>query len=201
MKLRLLNGSHSLMAYLGYLASYETIAQTIADPAFERVVRVLMGEAVTTLVPINGVDFSAYGEQLVSRFGNPANGHRCAQVAMDGSQKIPQRWIAVAAERLENGEEINAIALATAGWIRYVYGVNELDENINIQDPLAIEFTAIAAKHRYDALSFANAILRIESVFGALGRNPTFAAPVKRYVSQLFRDGAQTTVERFGSVL
>ena len=197
MKLRLLNGSHSLMAYLGYLAGYATIAQTIADPAFERLVRALMKEAEATLEPVDGVDLTAYSDQLISRFGNLANGHGCAQVAIDGSQKIPQRWITVAAERLVNGHDINAVTLATAGWIRYVYGSNELDERIAIQDPLAGEFAAIAAKHPYDALSFADAVLRIESVFGALGRNPAFAAPVKRYVSQLFRDGAQATVEAF----
>ena len=199
MKLRLLNGSHSLMAYLGYLAGYETIAQTIADPSFERVVRSLMREAEATLDPIPGVDFAAYEQQLIERFGNPANGHRCAQIAMDGSQKIPQRWVAVAAERMANGEGVDAIALATAGWIRYVYGTNELDEKIAIQDPLASEFAAIAAKHSYDALSFADAVLRIESVFGALGRNPAFAAPVKRCVSEIFREGAQATVEAFSS--
>ncbi len=197
MKLRLLNGSHSLMAYLGYLAGYATIAQTIADPAFERLVRALMKEAEATLEPVDGVDLTAYSDQLISRFGNLANGHGCAQVAIDGSQKIPQRWITVAAERLVNGHDINAVTLATAGWIRYVYGSNELDERIAIHDPLAGEFAAIAAKHPYDALSFADAVLRIESVFGALGRNPAFAAPVKRYVSQLFRDGAQATVEAF----
>ncbi len=197
MKLRLLNGSHSLMAYLGYLAGYDTIAQTIADPAFEQLVRALMEEAEATLEPIDTVDFSTYSDQLIARFGNPANGHRCAQVAMDGSQKIPQRWIAVAVERLAKGEGINAVALATAGWIRYVYGSNELDEKITMQDPLAATFAAMAAKHTYDALSFADAVLRIESVFGALGRNPAFAVPVKRYVSQLFREGAQAVVEAF----
>ena len=197
MKLRLLNGSHSLMAYLGYLAGYETIAQTIADPAFERLVRALMVEAEATLEPIADVDFAGYCQELIERFGNPANGHRCAQVAMDGSQKIPQRWIAVAAERLAKGEDINAVALATAGWIRYVYGINELDEKIALQDPLAAEFATIAAKHPYDALSFADAVLRVESVFGSLGRNPAFAAPVKRFVSQLFREGAQATVASF----
>ena len=203
MKLRLLNGSHSLVAYLGYLAGYETIAQTIADPAFERLVRALMVEAEATLEPIADVDFASYCQQLIERFGNPANGHRCAQVAMDGSQKIPQRWIAVAAERLAKGEDINAVALATAGWIRYVYGTNELDEQIAIQDPLASEFAAIAAKHPYDALSFADAVLRIESIFGPPGRNPAFAAPVKRWLSQLFRDGASATVASFsgGSTL
>ena len=116
---------------------------------------------------------------------------------MDGSQKIPQRWIAVATERLAKGGDITAVALATAGWIRYVYGTDEHDEKIVIQDPLAAEFAAIAAKHSYDALSFADAVLRIESVFGTLGRNPAFTAPVKRWVSQLFRDGAHATVVSF----
>ena len=197
MKLRLLNGAHSLMAYLGCLAGYDTIAQTISDPSFERAVRALMREAQATLQPIEGVDFAAYSDQLISRFGNPANGHRCTQVAMDGSQKIPQRWIAVAEERLANGDDATAISLATAGWIRYVYGTNELGEKIAIHDPLAETFAAIAAKHPYDALSFADGVLRIESVFGALGRNPAFAAPVKRFVAQLFREGTQSTVEAF----
>ena len=113
---------------------------------------------------------------------------------MDGSQKIPQRWLAVARERLAIGRGIDAIALATAGWIRYLYGKDELDQPITIADPLASEFAAIAAKHSYDAVSFADALLRVEAVFGDLGRNPAFAAPVKRLVSQLFRDGAQATI-------
>ena len=199
MKLRLLNGSHSLMAYLGHFAGYETIAQTIADPAFEQLVRALMIEAEATLAPITDVNFTAYQQQLIARFSNPANGHRCAQVAMGGSQKIPLRWIAVAAERLATGEDINAITLATAGWIRYIDGSNELDEKIAIHDPLAATFAAISAKHPYDALSFADAVLRIEPVFGALGRNPAFAAPVKRFVSQLFCNGAQATVDAFST--
>ncbi len=197
MKRRLLNGSHSLMAYLGYVAGYETIAETVSDPGFEQLVNALMLEAEATLEPISCVDFAAYREQLIERFGNPANGHRCAQIATDGSQKIPQRWIAVANERLANGLDINALTLATAGWIRYVYGKDEMDAPITLSDPLAAEFTAIAAKHPYDAMSFADAVLRIEPVFGALGRNPAFAAPVKRWVNQLFRDGAQATVDSF----
>ena len=200
MKLRLLNGSHSLMAYLGYVAGYETIAETVIDPAFERLVRALMLEAEATLEPIPGVDFAAYRDQLIERFGNSANGHRCAQIAADGSQKIPQRWIAVANERINRGLDVNALTLATAGWIRYVYGKDEMDIAIPISDPLAAELAAIALRHPYDALSFADAVLRIEPVFGALGRNPLFAAPVKRWVSQLFRDGAQATVESFSEV-
>jgi fructuronate reductase len=202
MKLRLLNGSHSLMAYLGFLADFETIAETVTNPSFERLVNALMLESEATLEAFPAaanVDLSAYRAQLISRFGNPNTGHRCAQIAMDGSQKIPQRWVVVASERLARGLDVNALALAMAGWIRYVYGKDELDLPINIVDPLAAEFASIAAKHPYDALSFADAVLRIEPVFGALGRNPAFAAPVKRWVNAIFRDGAQAAVDSFSA--
>jgi len=158
-----------------------------------------MREAESTLDPVPGTDLAVYQTQLIERFGNPANGHRCAQIAMDGSQKIPQRWLAVARERMAAGQGIDAIALAIAGWIRYLYGKDELDQPITIADPLAGEFAAIAAKYSYDALSFADAVLRVEAVFGELGRTPAFAAPVKRLVSQLFRDGASATIAEFGS--
>ena len=129
---------------------------------------------------------------------NAVNGFQSdLRFAHERTHKLFERWIAVAAERLEKGLDISALTLATAGWIRYVYGTDEHDEKIVIQDPLASEFAAIRAKHAYDALSFADAVLRIESIFGALGGNPAFAAPVKRYVSQLFREGAQATVDSY----
>ncbi len=202
MKLRLLNGSHSLMAYLGFLAGFETIAETVTNASFARLVDALMVEAASTLEPFPAsanVDVAAYRAQLIERFANPNTGHRCAQIATDGSQKIPQRWLAVASDRLARGLDVSALALATAGWIRYVYGKDEVDIPININDPLATEFAAIATKHPYDALSFADAVLRIEPIFGALGRNPAFAAPVKRWVSALFREGALAAVDSFSA--
>ena len=121
MKLRLLNGSHSTLAYLGYLAGYETIAEAMADPAFARLVRGLMDEEVTpTLTVPPGADLAGYKASLLDRFANPALKHRTWQIAMDGSQKLPQRLLGTVRDRLAAGAPIERLALAVAAWMRYV---------------------------------------------------------------------------------
>ena len=99
MKLRLLNASHSTLAYLGYLAGYETIAETMADEAFARLVSDLMDEEMgPTLSLPAGADVDAYKRSLIDRFRNPALRHRTWQIAMDGSQKLPQRLLSATHE-------------------------------------------------------------------------------------------------------
>ena len=93
MKLRLLNGAHSSLAYLGYLAGYETIAETMADPAFAAFARRLMDEVTPTLTVPPGDRRDGLQAALCERFGNPALKHRTWQIAMDGSQKLPQRLL------------------------------------------------------------------------------------------------------------
>ena len=90
-KLRLLNGPHSALAYLGLLAGIDTIAEAIADPALAGFVEALaVDEIVPTLPPVDG-DPTAYAATVRQRFANPALGHRTAQVAEDGTHKLPPR--------------------------------------------------------------------------------------------------------------
>lgn len=94
MKLRMLNGSHSFLAYLGYLGGYETIADTMTNPAYRNAARALMlNEQAPTLSMPEGTDLAAYAELLIARFTNPSLKHRTWQIAMDGSQKLPQRLL------------------------------------------------------------------------------------------------------------
>ena len=94
-KLRLLNGSHSTLAYLGYLAGYETVADAMADENLARLVAELMEqEAAPTLTPPRPAISRPYMHELQARFRNPALRHRTWQIAMDGSQKLPQRLLA-----------------------------------------------------------------------------------------------------------
>ena len=109
MKLRLLNGSHSTLAYLGYLAGYETVSDVMADAAFARLVRGLMDEEVTpTLTVPPGADLAGYKRSLQERFANPALKHRTWQIAMDGSQKLPQRLLGTIRDRLAAGAPFRA---------------------------------------------------------------------------------------------
>src|ERR1700712_3620536 len=137
MKLRLLNASHSALAYLGYLAGYETIAATMTDAHFVAFARQVMADATPTLAMPESTDLAAYSASLLQRFSNPALHHRTWQIAMDGSQKLPQRLLATMQDRLRMGLPIETHALAVAGWMRYVTATDEQGHAIDVRDPIA----------------------------------------------------------------
>jgi fructuronate reductase len=200
MKLRLLNASHSAMAYLGYLAGYETIAETIADPAFARFVRALMDEEVSpTLHMPAGVDLAAYKRELIARFSNPALRHRTWQIAMDGSQKLPQRILGTIRDRLAAGAPFPRLALAVAGWMRYVAGKDEQGQPIDVRDPLAQTLRRTADAAGPDAGRLAEALMGVTQVFGSdLPADPRFREPVTRALTALMAQDARRTVELSG---
>jgi fructuronate reductase len=146
MKLRLLNGSHSLLAYLGYLAGYETIAETMADDNLRKLARAFMDrEAGPTLKMPAGANLEGYKAALIERFANPGLRHRTWQIAMDGSQKLPQRLLGTLAQRLAEDAPIDILALAVAAWMRYVGGRDEKGREIDVRDPLAARLASVYA--------------------------------------------------------
>lgn len=126
MKLRMLNGSHSFLAYLGYLGGYDTIADTMTNPAYRRAALALMlDEQAPTLSMPEGTDLEGYANLLIARFTNPSLKHRTWQIAMDGSQKLPQRLLDPVRLHLQQGDDYRRLTLGVAGWMRYVGGVDE----------------------------------------------------------------------------
>jgi len=198
MKLRLLNGAHSTLAYLGYLAGYETIAETMGNPDFARLVAHLQDDEITPTVPVPpGADLGAYKAALRERFRNPALRHRTWQIAMDGTQKLPQRLLAPARERLAAGASVDLIALGIAGWMRYVTGHDERGTPIDVRDPLAARLRALADSAGAGADRLSTALLGVREVFGDdLPRNAQFAGAVRTALGSLLTDGAAATVAR-----
>jgi len=157
MKLRLLNGSHSSIAYLGQLAGWQTVAEAIADPALAAHIDALMQEITTTLHLPTAVDLPAYRRALLTRFANPALRHRTAQIAMDGSQKLPQRLFAPALERVAAGQDMPRIALGIAAWLRFLQGTADDGSPLEVDDPRAGALTRAAraaqsSRALYDAV-------------------------------------------------
>ncbi|WP_095204817.1 mannitol dehydrogenase family protein [Mesorhizobium carmichaelinearum] len=143
MKLRLLNGAHSGIAYLGLLSGHDTVDRAFADPAIRQFVDGLWAEAIPTLPEDAGLDTSTYTAELAERFSNTALAHRTAQIANDGSQKLPQRIIASAIECLEAGTEFVYLTLVVAAWIAACAARgNTLPEN-HFTDPLDAALTAL----------------------------------------------------------
>ena len=199
MKLRLLNGSHSTLAYLGYLLGHEYLWQAASDPLLGTLVeRMMAREVAPTLDVPNDVDIGAYSAQVLTRFRNPALPHRTQQIAMDGSQKVPQRLLATVRDRLGAGGSIEHLALAIASWICYASGTDGPGGSIAVADPLANRFAAIAAHARGNASQLADGFLDLAAVFGGdLTRNPVFRRAVARDVGALMRDGVRRTLAVF----
>ena len=197
MKLRLLNGSHSTLAYFGFLAGHETIWQASADPLLARLVeRQMVEEIIPTLVAPPGIDLSAYCAQLMERFRNRALPHRTQQIAMDGSQKLPQRLLGTVRDRIATAARFHHLALATAGWIRYASGTDERGREIAVSDPMAATFARTVAAAENDPARIAAGFLDLAPVFGDLVAHAGFRELVSRNVVDLFRNGVQRTLAR-----
>ena len=173
LKLRMVNGSHSALAYLGALRGLSTVDQAVADPCLHAYIDALMRDEVETTLPaLPGLDLAGYRRRLLQRFANPELKHRLLQIAMDGSQKVPQRWLATVRDRLRHGQSVDRLALAVAGWLQFLQGQDERGQALPLDDPQADTLRA--------ALRSPGGVLAHEPVFGDLARDVCFVAAVQR---------------------
>jgi fructuronate reductase len=191
MKLRMLNGTHSALAYLGYLAGHETISDTVADPAFAAYVRHCWEEIMPAVAAPPGVDLTDYADALFDRYANPAIRHRTWQIAMDGSQKLPQRLLGTLRANLDAGRDSPALCLAVAGWMRYVAGKDEAGQPIDVRDPLADLLRDTATD---SATGTVAALLSLDQIFPA-DLAAQLAAPVSLAAATLWAKGASSAVQ------
>jgi fructuronate reductase len=142
-KLRMLNGAHSALAYIGLARGHELVAQAIADPTLAALINVLMrAEAAPSFTPAPEQDLHHYADQLLARFANQARPHRLRQIAMDGSQKIPQRWLDTLRSAQSQGRRCEALLQALGAWIAYVRG-----DRFSVEDPAAPQLAQLWREH------------------------------------------------------
>lgn len=167
MKLRILNGSHSTLAYLGALAGKETIAETVAEPSLLEAARALItDDVIPTLTPPGATDLAAYGETVVERYANPALAHRTVQIAMDGSQKLPLRLLGTVRDALGAGRFPAHALRGVAAWMTYVACERDVTGRpLPLDDPMADRLGAVRGDA--EAASVVDRLLAIEEIFGA----------------------------------
>ena len=201
MKLRMLNGSHSFLAYLGYLAGYQHINDCMADENYRRAAHALMLKEQAPTLKVKGVDLGRYADQLIARYSNPALRHRTWQIAMDGSQKLPQRMLDSVRWHLAHNSDFSLLALGVAGWMRYVDGTDEQGEAIEVCDPLLSTLQTVV-KNSEQGEARVKALLGIEAIFGnELPLEGKFVTQVTNAYLSLLEKGAKATVAAFAEKL
>jgi len=145
---------------------------------------------------VEGVDLKAYADSLIERYCNTALKHRTWQIAMDGTMKLPQRMLDSVRWHLTHGGPFECLALGVAGWMRYVGGIDDAGNAIEIKDPMAKQLTEIVAS-TVDGEARVNALLAITSVFGEqLPLNATAVTAIQQAYASLQQYGAKQSVAR-----
>ena len=195
-KLRLLNGAHSGVAYLGGLAGIDYVHEFVAIEEGRRFIETLWDEAGATLSPPLELDVAAYRRDLMARFANPALMHRTRQIAIDGSQKLPQRLLATL--RARRGRSSPALTLAVAAWMRWQAGVDDAGAPYVVDDPLAGS-TADALEGTGSARERVAALLALGTIFPPeVAANQEVRSALAEWLELLERDGANATMARLG---
>jgi fructuronate reductase len=163
-KLRMLNGSHTAMACIGAVAGLSHVADCVAQPEVRRFVHGLMTHEIAPHLARR--DWPEYRDALLQRFANPQLRHRVHQIAMDCSQKIPQRWPASITAQLRSGLAAERFAFAAAAWMRYCLGRDERGNEYALSDPMAADLQALARQHAGDPKATAAALGTIAPIWG-----------------------------------
>ena len=191
-KLRLLNGPHSTLAYMGLHHGYESVSEAMKDAELADIVRRLMIEDVVPLLEApEGLDLVAYSEAILARFRNPAIVHKLAQIAWDGSQKLPIRILSSLGEALDRGQDIRRLCLPLAAWMRFVRRKAVTGEVIT--DPLADELITLG-KTCDDTIADVGRFLALRAVFPeAVATDATVIAGLESAYAELLAKELQTT--------
>lgn len=177
-KLRLLNGPHSALAYLGSLLEIETVAEAMGEPLLADFVERLMREdIVPSLDAPRGFDPDVYAGTILDRFRNPAIRHRLSQIAWDGSQKLPVRLFGTIADALAAGRPIDALCLPVAAWMQFVR--RQARNGVVLVDPLDEVLREIGRAATGDAQDDVAAFLKLDAVFAPLSGDARFSTALR----------------------
>ncbi|MDR2372979.1 MAG: mannitol dehydrogenase family protein [Bifidobacteriaceae bacterium] len=181
MKLRLLNGAHQALAYLGILLGHNLVHEAASDPRLVDFIGRYFEEAIPTLKPVAGIDIDAYTIALLERFANPSIKDTLARLALDASDRIPKFVLPVVADRLAAGQPCDISAAIVAAWARYSEAAIDPGGGITMNDRRREQIMGLAARMSTDPLGF----LREESIFGDLANRPGFTTPYLRFLGLL----------------
>jgi fructuronate reductase len=187
-KLRLLNGAHSTLAYVGLKLGHTTVAEAMQDARLAGLIERMMRQDIAgSLPPTPGLDVDGYVSAVLDRFRNPAIAHKLSQIAWDGSQKLPFRILETAAEALAAGRPVGRLAIPVAAWAHFVR--DRAHHHEPLTDPMAETLLAIGGRMAGDPAVDIGRLLALDAVFPpTVAEAPVFRAAVEAAYGWLDRD-------------
>mmetsp|Transcript_22303 Transcript_22303/g.31185 ORF Transcript_22303/g.31185 Transcript_22303/m.31185 type:complete len:655 (-) Transcript_22303:889-2853(-) len=186
MKVRMLNGSHSALSYLSYLAGHRDVDQAMATPDIYDFIGLYLDEVMPTVPEVPGVDLHWYKRKLQERFSNPYIKDQVQRLAEDGSSKLLTTMLPVIRQKAKRGKPMPMLTLAVASWIRYMAGKDDFGNDVKITDPLADKLCPIAQ----DCLASRDTKPFLEAAFGPKSlRYRGFAPMVQAWYERLLTEG------------
>jgi mannitol 2-dehydrogenase len=193
MKLRLLNGSHQALCYIGLLLGKDLVHETMEDADIRKLCRKMMDdEATPTLPSVPGIDLSAYKDSVIERFANPAIRDQLSRIGIYGSSGIPKFVLPSISDQLKRGGSIKLLCFIIASWFRYLNGFDETGKQMPMLDPMADKLKERAKLAGRDA----RPLLAMREVFSEeLACNATFVETVSSMLNSFYDKGAEATLK------
>lgn len=185
-KLRILNGTHSTIAYLGILFGFETVFEAISDPSMQTIIAAQLNEEIIpSLAEVcsDEINLQEYADSIVRRYHNEHIKHYLSQIAWDGSQKIPFRILGSIRDNLKQGAPIKYLSLCVAAWI--VFLQKRFDTNVELVDPMAPALLNCVANNKENIYALGLEVLKLREVFGDLSDNSEFTSVVLECIKRL----------------
>jgi mannitol 2-dehydrogenase len=194
MKIRILNGGHAIIAYIGGMLDIHFVHEAMEHPLIRAFLdKVEREEVIPTVPPVPDTDLQDYYRLIVRRFSNPKIGDTIRRLCLDGSNRQPKFIVPVAADRLKQGQSIAGLALESALWCRYCAGTTDSGKVIEPNDPdwSALQGIAKLAKDNPEAW------LAMETIYGDVGKAPSFRGAFVRALNDIWQHGTARTVTRY----
>jgi mannitol 2-dehydrogenase/xylulokinase len=194
MKIKLLNGSHLALTYLGFLKGYRYVHETMNDPLFVQYIRAYMDLDVTPqLASVPGIDLEGYKDTLIERFSNQAIADQLERVCSDGSSKFPKFTVPTINRLILANAGLERASLVVAAWALYLKGLDETGMTYRIPDPRAEFCQALVA----DDVLITQRLLEVEEIFGlAIPQSAEFVAAFEQNLNNLRELGVSGTLEK-----
>ena len=194
MKIRILNGGHAVIAYPAGLMDIEFVHEAMENPLVRGFLRkVEREEIIPVLPPVPNTSLADYYDLIEERFANPKIGDTVRRLCLDGSNRQPKFIVPTIADRLARGESVSGLALESALWCRYCYGVSDGGNPIAPNDPAWERLQAVAEAARAQP----SAWLAMDDIYGAVGESPVFQASFAEWLTRLWSDGTEASLRRY----